>query len=78
MDVLKQAGSGIAKPAQTIHIERGEQKDDEQAQTAEDQISNWRRNNAMYIPAFPQDKIEELRASLDYPPVGSPGAAAHP
>jgi len=76
MDVVKQAGSGIAKPAQTIHVERGERKDEEQARTAENQVRNWRQNNAMYIPSFPQDKIEELRGSLDYPPLGSPGATA--
>lgn len=78
MDVVKHAGSGIAKPAQTIYVQGGEGKDAEQARKAEDQVSDWRRNNAMYIPSFPQAKIEELRASLDYPPVGSPGAAARP
>ncbi len=78
MDVVKQAGSGIAKPAQTLYVQRGKEKDEEQAQKAEEQVSDWRRNNAMYIPSFPQDKIDELRASLDYPPVGSPGAATHP
>lgn len=76
MDVVKQAGSGIAKPAQTMYIERGAGKEDEQARTAEDQVNNWRQNNAMYIPSFPQDTIEELRGSLDSPPVGSPGATA--
>ena len=78
MDVVKRAGSGIAQPAQTIHVRRGEGKDLEQTRTAEDQVRNWRKNNALYIPSFPQNKIEELRASLDYPPVGSPEAAAQP
>ena len=77
MDVLKRAGSGIAQPAQTIHVQRGERKDEEQARTAEDHVRDWRQNNALYIPSFPQEKIDELRASLDYPPLGSPGAAAH-
>ena len=29
----------------------------------------------LYLPNFPREKVAELRGSLDYPPVGSPGAA---
>jgi hypothetical protein len=58
MDVVKQAGSGIGKPEQTVNIQRGERKDGEQARTAEEQVSNWRRNNAMYIPLFLKTKLK--------------------
>ena len=78
MDVISRAGASIAQPAQTIHVRRAESKDEEHIRTAEGQVKDWRQNNALYLPSFPQEKIDELRASLDYPPLGSPGAVAHP
>ncbi len=78
MDVVSQAGARIAQPAQTIHITRGEVQNDSLVRTAENRVNEWRQNNAMYLPSFPQEKIDELQGSLDYPPMGSPGAAAHP
>jgi len=37
-------------------------------------LTEWKKTQALFIPAFPQEKIDELQGSLDYPPIGSPGA----
>ncbi len=75
MDVIHQAGSGIAQPAQTIRVQRADPRNEEHLQQAEEQVKTWRKNNALYLPSFPQEKINELRSTLDYPPMGSPEAA---
>ena len=57
----------VAAPARVL--------DDEKSKTAESQVGEWRTRQALYLPNFPREKVAELRGSLDYPPVGSPGAA---
>ncbi len=76
MDIVAQAGSRLAVPSQTMYLERGDKLDDQLAQAAETHVKEWREHNALYLPSFPQEKIRELAGSLDYPPTGSPSAAA--
>ncbi|MEJ2231697.1 MAG: hypothetical protein P8X46_11020 [Nitrospirales bacterium] len=52
--------------------------DEELTQAAEAQVNEWREQQALYLPNFPPEKIEELQGTLDYPPPGSPFAAARP
>ena len=77
MEIVARAGSGFALPSQTTYVENGKGVDEERARTAEGQVKSWREQKALYLPNFPESKIGELHGSLDYPPIGSPGAAAH-
>ena len=36
-----------------------------------DEEAQWRERDALYLPRFPDDKISELRGTLQYPPSGS-------
>jgi MscS family membrane protein len=74
MDIVAQAGTEFAIPSQSLYIQRGRGLDEAKINEAENCVKEWKDNNALYLPSFPQEKIEELQGSLDYPPFGSPGA----
>lgn len=76
IDIVAEAGSHLALPAQTIFQESGAAPDEKRARAAEQEVEAWREQNALYLPRFPQEKITELQGSLDYPPKGSFGAVA--
>ena len=75
MDIVAGAGTDFAIPAQIQFEAPARMLDDEKSKTAESQVGEWRTQQALYLPNFPREKVAELRGSLDYPPVGSPGAA---
>jgi MscS family membrane protein len=75
MDIVAKAGSSFAFPSQTTYLERGNRLDEQLTHEAEAHVREWKEQKALYLPNFPQEKIAELRGSLDYPPIGSPGAA---
>jgi len=56
-------------------MERGKGSDAQVVQAAEAQVQEWRARQSLYLPNFPQEKIEELLGTVDYPPLGSPFAA---
>jgi len=74
MDIVAAAGSSFAFPSQTTYLENGQPLDAERSRDAERQVVKWREQNALYLPGFPREKIEEISGSLDYPPRGTPGA----
>jgi MscS family membrane protein len=74
MDIVAEAGTEFAIPSQTLYVQRGAGLDQEKVEAAENRVKTWKANNALYLPSFPQETIEELQASLDYPPAGSPGS----
>jgi MscS family membrane protein len=76
MDIVERAGSSFAFPSTTTYIESGAGLGTERARHAEAQVREWRERDALYLPGFPPEKIAELGGTLDYPPRGSPLAAA--
>jgi MscS family membrane protein len=74
MDIVAGAGTDFAIPAQIQFEAPARGLDDEKSKKAESQVREWRTRQALYLPNFPQEKVAELQGSLDYPPVGSPGA----
>ena len=76
MDIVGAAGSSFAFPSQTLYVEPGTALDGERAQRAEQEVSRWREQRALYLPRFPDDKISELQGTVEYPPPGSPEARA--
>lgn len=71
MDIVAAAGSSFAFPSQTMYLENGEGLDRQRVRTAEEEVRRWRERNELYLPAFPQEKIDEMDDTLDYPPKGS-------
>ena len=74
MDIVAKAGTEFAIPSQSLYLQRGKGLDEGKINEVENCVKEWKENNALYLPSFPGEKIEELRGSLDYPPVGSPEA----
>jgi len=37
----------------------------------ENKVAALRQKNALFMPEFPEDEIEKLDDTLDYPPIGS-------
>jgi MscS family membrane protein len=72
MDIVAEAGSGFAFPSQTTYLEQGEGLDRERAAQVAKEVARWREQNALYLPRFPEQRIEELSSSLEYPPPGAP------
>jgi MscS family membrane protein len=71
MDIVAQAGCVLAVPTQTLWMERGQRPDRDAAHAAEQTVEQWRNDDELCLPRFPQVKIDELRGSLRYPPEGS-------
>jgi MscS family membrane protein len=78
MDILGRGGLRLAVPAQRTLVEPGLNPDTERAQQTEKQVQHWRENHQLYLPSFPEEVIAQLRASLDYPPRGTPAAGPQP
>ncbi len=76
MEIVAEAGTEFAIPSQTLYVQRGAGLDPAKVDATENCVKSWKDNHALYIPSFPQEKIEELQGSLDYPPAGSPGGVA--
>ena len=76
MDIIEKAGTEFAIPAQALYLQRGRDLDKTKIEETEHCVKEWRDNHELFLPSFPQEKIEELKGSLDYPPIGSPAAAA--
>lgn len=74
MDIVAKAGTEFAIPAQAVYVQRGKGLDETKAQIADGEVQDWINRDALFIPKFPQGKIEELQGTLDYPPKGSPDA----
>ena len=78
MDVIKDAGTELAIPAQIEYKIDKKPLEETQIRETENRVQEWRTRRALYIPTFPPERIRELRGSLDYPPEGSAGAQRDP
>ncbi|WP_430735076.1 mechanosensitive ion channel family protein [Halodesulfovibrio aestuarii] len=70
-DIINESGSGFAFPSQTIYTCRDEGINKEQGQQAEAEVQEWRSKDQLPFPDFAEERLAELRDSLDYPPEGS-------
>ncbi|MHC4690460.1 MAG: mechanosensitive ion channel family protein [Planctomycetota bacterium] len=71
LDIISEAGTELAVPVRNVWFENSEAPDIESAKAAEKKIGEWRNKKELYLPMFPEEKIEELRGTLRYPPEGS-------
>jgi MscS family membrane protein len=74
MKLVEQAGTGFAFPSQTVYLARDGGLDLEHQAAAEKQVSEWGAAQVLPFPDLAEDYRKTITDTLDYPPVGSPGA----
>ncbi len=78
MDILKEAGTGLAVPAQTTYFTRAKQPDAARVDAVEAQLEAWRAEGMLPFPDLPKERRRQLTDTLDFPPAGSPDGPAAP
>ena len=76
IEIVKAAGGRFALPGSESHSEQVKDVDPQRVRDIEAKVEAWRENNTLYLPNFPQERINELRGTLDFPPFGSPQAGS--
>lgn len=71
MDLIEEAGTGFAFPSQTTYLARDAGADAERRKAAEEQVDEWRSNDALPFPEPDPQRRRELSGTLDFPPKGS-------
>jgi MscS family membrane protein len=76
MELVDQAGSGLAIPTSLEYQGSGQSFNDQRAREVEAQVKEWKDKHMLHLPNFPKEKIAELADPREYPPPGSPGTNA--
>ena len=71
LDIISEAGAELAVPVRNVWFENSEEGDIEAGKSAEKKVGEWRDRKELCLPKFPEERIEELRGTLRYPPEGS-------
>jgi MscS family membrane protein len=71
LDIVSEAGAELAVPVRNVWFENSEAADIEAAKAAEKKVGEWRDRKELCLPKFPEEKINELRGTLPFPPEGS-------
>lgn len=72
---FKEAGTGLAIPAQTTYLRRDRTPDAEQARAAEAEVEAWRKAGVLPFPWVSQERQAEVTDTLPYPPAGTPSGS---
>lgn len=67
MDVMEDAGGGLALPAQTLYLSRDGGVEKEKADKAVKKIAELRDGKQLPFPDFHEDDISSFKGSIDYP-----------
>ena len=76
MDLVDESGAAFAFPSQTLYLGRDQDPDETKSRAAEATVRAWREAGTLPFPDFSPEYSGRLRASLAYPPPGSPTAGA--
>jgi MscS family membrane protein len=68
MDLIEQAGAGIAFPSQTMYVRQDGAFDEERREAAEKVVQEWREAKNLPFPDFAPKQVSEVRNRLVYPP----------
>ena len=74
-NIVKASGTRFALPSQTLYMGRDDALDEERSDAAIAEVKSWRRSGRLPFPRLSAAKMNQLEASLDYPPQGSVDAA---
>jgi MscS family membrane protein len=72
LDIIKESGTGLAFPSQTLYFARDDGPDANGAKAAEAQVRKWREEGHLPFPDFSPEQKNQIRGSRAYPPEGSP------
>jgi MscS family membrane protein len=72
MDVVKEAGTGLAIPAQTTYLARDQTLNAEQGRAAEAEVEAWRKTGELPFPWVSPERRAQVTDTLPYPPPGTP------
>jgi MscS family membrane protein len=67
MDIVEQAGSGLAFPSRTVYFSRDGGLNQEKAAVAAKQVEQWRQQNKLPFPDFAPEDKSAFRDSIVYP-----------
>jgi len=68
LDIVDDAGTGLALPAQTLYLGRDSGVEKEKAETAVKKIAEMRDGKQLPFPDFHQEDISSFKGSIEYPP----------
>ncbi len=68
MDVMEDAGGGLALPSQTLYLSRDAGVEKEKAEKAVKKIAELRDGKKLPFPDFHQEDISSFKGSIEYPP----------
>jgi MscS family membrane protein len=71
MDIIAEAGTGIAFPSQTTYLAKDAPLDMQKKEGAVTQVRQWRERGELPFPDFRPDQVGHLRDQIEYPPPGS-------
>jgi len=71
--VIEDSGSGFAFPSQTIYFAKDSGLSEEKQKEAEAKVKSWIENGELQIPEFDQEKINQIKNSLEYPTTPNKG-----
>lgn len=71
MSLVEASGTGFAFPSQTLYLARDTGLDPQQKKAAESAVNEWRHQESLPFPNLDPERINSLKDSLDWPPVGS-------
>jgi MscS family membrane protein len=71
MDILEDAGSGLALPSQTLYLGKDSGIEKEKAAAAAKKIADLRDGKQLPFPDFHEEDISSFKGSIEYPPSDS-------
>ena len=71
MDIIAEAGTGIAFPSQTTYLAKDAPLDSQKGEEAETQVRQWREKGELPFPDFRPEQVGDMRDRIEYPPPGS-------
>jgi MscS family membrane protein len=72
MDIVAESGTGFAFPSNTTYVAKDEGTDPEKTRRAEESVRGWVEREELYLPGFPEERIEALEQAIEYPGKGAP------
>jgi len=71
MEIIRDSGTALAIPAQTVNLGRDAGLDKERVEAAEKQVQAWREQRQLPFPDYAPGEKASLRDSIAYPPAES-------
>src|SRR5262249_35192881 len=67
MDIVEASGTSVALSPQRTYFVKDNGLDADRSQEAINRVQDWRRNNQLPFPDFPEESIAQFRDKMEYP-----------